>query len=343
MMKRRFSCVFLVLALLLGLCACAQGVSTWQEQYDLGIRYLSEGKYEEAILAFAAAIEIDPMQAETYLNLADAYWALGSLDFALQTLRDGYAATGDTRLLARIDELTAPEPTPASTPTPAPSVTVIASGVCGENVTWTLDSSDTLTISGTGPMKDFDLDDIQPWHEYVIGKTIMVVIEDGITHIGSKAFWNETLAQVDMIIMNIPNSVTSIGDEAFSGCKMSDVDIPDSVISIGESSFAVCDMTNVIIPDSVTSLGYNAFGGNYMTSVTISNNVTSIEGSTFFGCTNLTSVTIPDSVAAIGIVAFYHCNSLTDVYYSGSEEQWNQIIIDRDNDPLLSAAIHYNS
>lgn len=104
---------FTALALLLGLCACSAKVeeSTWQEQFDLGVRYLSEGNYEEAILVFTAAIEIDPMQAKTYEKLADVYFALGDLEMALATLQDGYAATGDARLQARIDELTAPEPT----------------------------------------------------------------------------------------------------------------------------------------------------------------------------------------------------------------------------------------
>ena len=66
----RLSGLFLVLALALTACG---GQGSWQEQYDLGIRYLSEGNYEEAILAFTAAIEIDPNQAEAYLGRGDAY------------------------------------------------------------------------------------------------------------------------------------------------------------------------------------------------------------------------------------------------------------------------------
>lgn len=79
-MKRVFT-----LALLLGflLCACGQSVPTWQEQYDLGVRYLSEGNYEEAILAFTAAIEIDPKQAPAYVGRGDAYFT------AAQTLMEG--------------------------------------------------------------------------------------------------------------------------------------------------------------------------------------------------------------------------------------------------------------
>ena len=61
--KRVFSLV-LVLALALGLCACGSKTPTWQEQYDLGVRYLSDGNYEEAILAFTAAIDIDPKRPD---------------------------------------------------------------------------------------------------------------------------------------------------------------------------------------------------------------------------------------------------------------------------------------
>ena len=69
-MGRRLSGLFLVLALALAACG---GQGSWQEQYDLGVQYLSEGNYEEAILAFTAAIEIDPNQAEAYLGRGDAF------------------------------------------------------------------------------------------------------------------------------------------------------------------------------------------------------------------------------------------------------------------------------
>ena len=91
----------------------------------------------------------------------------------------------------------------------------------------------------------------------------------------------------------IPNSVTSIGDAAFYGCK--------SLIS-------------VTIPNSVTSIGSWAFYGcSRLTSVTIPNSMTSIEGGTFYGCSGLTSVTIPNSVTSIGRAAFELCTGLTSV------------------------------
>jgi len=65
--------------LLLGLCACGQKAPTWQEQYDLGVRYLEEGNYEEAIIAFTASIEIDP-RAESYLGRGQAYMLSGGTE-----------------------------------------------------------------------------------------------------------------------------------------------------------------------------------------------------------------------------------------------------------------------
>lgn len=140
----------------------------------------------------------------------------------------------------------------------------------------------------------------------------LVVIPDSITTIGQTAFSGcRALTSV-----TIPNSVISIGNNAFYGCAgLTDITIPNSVTTIGESTFSMCSgLTSITIPDSVIEIGQGAFSGcRNLTSITISNSVTSIEDITFSGCRALTSIIIPDSVTSLGNYAFINCISLTSV------------------------------
>ena len=115
--------------------------------------------------------------------------------------------------------------------------------------------------------------------------------------------------------------VTSIGDSAFYDCTaLESVTIPDGVLSLGNNSFVGCfALTSITIPDSVTSIP-NAFAS----------------------CIALTSVMIPDSVTNIDAGAFSYCIALQDVYYGGSEAQWNDITIAENHTPLENATIHFN-
>ncbi len=117
--------------------------------------------------------------------------------------------------------------------------------------------------------------------------------------------------------MDIPNSITSIGGQAFYGCSdLSSVIIPNAVTRISAQVFYGCtSLTSVTIPNSVTSIEMWAFYGcTSLTSVTIPNSVTSIGIGAFLNCTNLTSVTIPNSVQVIQHEAFSGCSKITDVY-----------------------------
>ena len=112
MTMKRFFYILLAALLLLTLAACSKAPEAepadeapgWQAKYDLGVRYLSEGNYQEAIIAFTAAIEIDPKQPKIYDRLATAYELAGDDEAALRTLLDGAAATGDRALAARAEE-----------------------------------------------------------------------------------------------------------------------------------------------------------------------------------------------------------------------------------------------
>lgn len=115
----------------------------------------------------------------------------------------------------------------------------------------------------------------------------------------------------------IPNSVTTIGERAFSGCSgLTSIEIPNSVTTISEGAFQECtDLTSITIPASVTSIGVVAFGWcTGLSIVSISEGVTSIGDFMFQDCSGLTSIEIPASVTSIGYGAFRNCSGLTDVY-----------------------------
>ena len=195
----------------------------------------------------------------------------------------------------------------------------VRSGACGDNVTWKLTSDGTLTISGTGDMKDYGDNygmSVAPW--YVGSSQVKtVIIEDGVTSIGDRAF--DGCTKLTRVV--ISDSVTSIGYSSFRGCySLPSVAIPDSVTSIGDSAFAYCKaLTGITLSGSVTSIGSWAFQScDSLTSVTMRNGVTDIGDNAFAYCKNLTSVTIPNSVKTIGTSAFYNCAGLTRVTIPGS-------------------------
>jgi Tfp pilus assembly protein PilF len=90
MTTKRTAALVLAALMILALCSCGQKAeaATWQEKYDLGAKYLDEGNYQEAVLAFTAAIEIDPKNPDAYVGRGDAYIELGEYDKAADDYED---------------------------------------------------------------------------------------------------------------------------------------------------------------------------------------------------------------------------------------------------------------
>ena len=167
----------------------------------------------------------------------------------------------------------------------------------------------------------------------------------------------------------IPNSVQNLGDSAFCRCNgLKSIIIGDGVKKIGDSAFAECkNLATVTIGNSVITIGDSAFRYcSEMTSLTMGNSVTNIEKEAFYGCSKLISITIPENVELIGESAFAACNRLTNIimpksiisikasafyssalkniYYKGTPAQWDNILIEiNENSDLISAIRYYYS
>lgn len=189
--------------------------------------------------------------------------------------------------------------------------------MCLVPICWTLDDTGTLAISGSGRMEDYELG-TAPWYEKR-NAVKSVVVEDGMENIGAAAFANCT----NLVSITLPDSVTRIGMGAFISCSsLTDITLPEGIISIENYTFKSCtSLESITIPESVTTIKMGAF----------------------YGCESLTSVTIPVAMESIGNNAFNGCSNLAEVFYGGTEDDWNNLVdsIGKGNSDLLAVDMIY--
>ena len=172
---------------------------------------------------------------------------------------------------------------------------------------WSLNTSTgILTISGNGAIGDYTSGKQLPWYNYTSSiKT--VTIQSGVTRIGS---WS----MVDMpniLSVTIPNTVTSIGDHAFSYSPIKSISIPSSVGTIEEYAFANTELTSITIPSSVTTIKNGAFVGcDELTSISLPSNLATLSDAMLSGCKKLTSINLPNKLTTIGDNALAWCSGL---------------------------------
>lgn len=222
---------------------------------------------------------------------------------------------------------------------------VMASGTCGEHLTWTLDDAGLLTISGTGNMTDFPMNGA-PWFEYN-SSILSAQIEEGVTGIGNYAF----ISLSSLADISLPESLVRIGAWSINGCRsLTSIAIPANVAEIDSNALSTnfkmteirvdpenacySDVDGVLfdknittlinfpagregtytIPDTVTTILHHSFcWAQKLTSVEIPVGVTVIGEHAFQACNKLTSITIPEGVTSIGEYSFSSCSRLESI------------------------------
>ncbi|MEE1064729.1 MAG: leucine-rich repeat domain-containing protein, partial [Acutalibacteraceae bacterium] len=166
-----------------------------------------------------------------------------------------------------------------------------------------------------------------------------VVLHNNIIEMETNVFQGSGIEYID-----IPESLTAIPDYTFDDCgDLAAIAIHATITSVGVAAFRRCtSLKTVHLPDSITSIGKEAFRFSGIETITLPKGLTTIESSVFHYCENLISVEIPVSVTKIENAFYYGNNSLTDIYYHGTEEQWNAIDIVEGNTELEKVKINYN-
>lgn len=219
-------------------------------------------------------------------------------------------------------------------------------GTCGNDLTWELTHTGTLTIAGKGKMHTYSKSNKTPWYPYIENINKVVVL-DNVTSIGDYAFQDcSNLVDVELsenltIIgkqafyrcsninnLTIPDSVLSIGDSAFEHCSgIQELSIGNSVTDIGKFAFADCSNIKTLnLPDSIKNIGMGGFARcSNISNLFIGNGTESIGYHAFGDCSSVVKINIPSNVANIGDTAFYRCSSLTEIDVDENNKYYSDV------------------
>ena len=219
--------------------------------------------------------------------------------------------------------------------------TLTTEGTAGD-ITWRFEDG-TLYFEGTGAMADYDnVGNIPPWRE-IYRDVTAVVIGDGITHIGNRAFRGfnrlltvtfgkdvETIGYEAFYVCNklttvtLNEGLTDIGSLAFYGCTaLAEIEIPSTVATLNNRAFKGTGLVSVVVPDSVTYTGYEVFMDcANLETVVYSRGVHFINSRVFENCASLKAFTVTANIERIRTKAFYGCTALESITFEDAANMW---------------------
>ena len=225
---------------------------------------------------------------------------------------------------------------------PAKSISLTVSeygGECGSRATWRLTDDGVLTISGKDGIYEYGWygeDDVYhpaPWAEEGMPAVKKLVVNSGITYIGSSTF--EGLDQLTSV--SLPDTMEYIGWGAFSDCaSLTSIVVPEGIKVLYANTFARCtSLRSVKLPSTLEWINDCIFSGcTSLQDIVLPEGIDYIPWRMFDGCTSLRSVTIPSSIMSVSNDAFSGCTALTSVIFGGSRTDWENMTFNTGNDAL---------
>lgn len=214
------------------------------------------------------------------------------------------------------------------------------SGTCNDTVSWALDVNNTLHIFGNGQIRDMS-DNVRGYWDSLRGVIKEVIIEEGVTYVGSYVF--DKCTNLEEVYM--ADSVTAIGQHLFDECSaLRKVELSKNLETIGAYAFYNCaNLEEISIPDSLVNIGTYAFGYcNKITELSIPEGVKTIGERAFNFCENVSVIHIAGALESVGNYAFWGVSNLKEVYFHGTQAQWNAIVLNEGNENLTRAKLYYN-